>query len=272
MAAIGTQTGGSILRPAAYCGVCGLKPSYSPEMLGGIAPVSFHLDHVGPIARTIADLGQLFNVLIGYSPVGGELPLRMSLVGDFFRDEASPEVCRVIDSAWNQIATELLPLPRPQLPKNFRSVHECHWRVMAVEAGEVHRIAFAENSLAFGVNVRALIREGLSANLHDYVAALKHQQDFQRDLSLAMSAPQLWVMPSTTTTAPDTSTTGDSRFNSPWSYAGVPAITLPCGLSNEGLSVGLQIVGPRGADEDVLEAAAWIEERIGFTARPALLD
>jgi Asp-tRNA(Asn)/Glu-tRNA(Gln) amidotransferase A subunit family amidase len=138
---------------------------------------------------------------------------------------------------------------------------------MAVEASEVHAAAFAQNPLDFGVKVRSLIQEGLATNLHDYVVALRRQIAFHMDLAACAQRAWIWAMPSTPTTAPGAETTGDARFNAPWSYAHWPAITIPCGLGDDGLPVGLQLVAPPWSEVSLLNAAAWIEERIGFLAR-----
>jgi len=87
-----------------------------------------------------------------------------------------------------------------------------------------------------------------------------------------LSEGSIAVMPSTSMTAPASDTTGDPKFNSPWSYAGVPAITIPCGLASDGLPCGLQLIGPRNSEARLLQAAAWCEEQIGFQDRPAMLD
>jgi aspartyl-tRNA(Asn)/glutamyl-tRNA(Gln) amidotransferase subunit A len=79
------------------------------------------------------------------------------------------------------------------------------------------------------------------------------------------------LMPATPNIAPDITTTGDPKFNSPWSFAGVPTVTIPCGLSAEGMPVGLQLIGAAGSDESLLSAAAWCERELGFSKLPPLL-
>jgi aspartyl-tRNA(Asn)/glutamyl-tRNA(Gln) amidotransferase subunit A len=269
MAAIGTQTGGSIIRPAAYCGVCGLKPTYMPEMMNGIAPVSFHLDHVGPLARNASDLAEMHWAMVGRNVRDEQTGLDVALVKDSFFDVASAEVRDAIESVWSKLGEQLPHRSEViRLPASFAAVRQHHWCIMAVEASEVHREAFARNPLDFGVSVRSLIEQGLAARLHDYVAALKHRLHFSRELLPHAQQAWLWAMPSTPATAPGPETTGDARFNAPWSYVGWPALTIPCGLGEGGLPIGLQLVAPPWSERSLLEAAAWIEERIGFAERP----
>jgi aspartyl-tRNA(Asn)/glutamyl-tRNA(Gln) amidotransferase subunit A len=270
MAALGTQTGGSILRPAAYCGVCGLKPSFAPEMMDGIAPVSFHLDHVGPLARSISDLVVVFEAMRGREMVTATSDLDIALVEDYFRQQSSATLQRAFDDAWRGIAASLpTATDRIVLPESFGEVHRQHWCIMAVEASEVHRAAFSKNPNDFGPKVRGLIQEGMGTYLHDYVAALRHQMQFRRDLMTAAQPAGVWAMPTTPATAPGPETTGDARFNAPWSYAGWPALTLPCGLS-QGLPVGLQLVAPPNCEASLLQGAAWIEQQLGWDARPTM--
>jgi aspartyl-tRNA(Asn)/glutamyl-tRNA(Gln) amidotransferase subunit A len=93
---------------------------------------------------------------------------------------------------------------------------------------------------------------------------------FQTQLAAAFVGADAWVMPATTTTAPTRDTTGDARLNSVWSYAGVPAIVLPCGIATNDMPVGLQVVGPTGGDEALLAIAAWCEQIVAFDGVPAL--
>lgn len=271
MAALGTQTGGSIIRPAAYCGVCGLKPTFGKLDMRGIQPVSVHLDHVGPLARSVADLLVVYNALCGEDEIAPNIRVEQCGIGlcdEFFLAEASDEVRTAIGDVWRKMSRDVKNTSSPALPKSFAHVHEHHWRIMAVEAADVHREAFAKSPDNFGPKVASLIEEGLATSAGDYAAALEHQQQFQHDVSQSFSSPTCWAIPSTPTTAPGLETTGDARFNSPWSYAGLPAITLPCGLDAGGLPVGLQLVGALNDEEGLFTAAAQCEKVAGTLRVP----
>ena len=115
------------------------------------------------------------------------------------------------------------------------------------------------------------VEEGLAASAVSYAMALRHQVQFSEALNEALDRLSPVALPATTTTAPDLTTTGDT-FNSPWSYAGVPSITIPCGLADDGLPCGLQLIGPRHSELRLLRAAAWCEEQLGFEQRPPMLS
>ena len=111
--------------------------------------------------------------------------------------------------------------------------------------------------------MRALLDEGQAIPESKYLAALEHRQAFQRQMSAALADVDGWLMPSAGTAAPAPETTGDPRFNSPWSYTGFPTVTLPCGVApSNGTGVGLQVIGRAGQDTEILARAAWCEEQV----------
>ena len=266
MAALGTQTAGSILRPASYCGICGLKPTFSPDSMLGIAPISFHLDHVGPMARNVADLMILHNVMVEDTepaPRASNLPPVLSRLDEFFWDHTDVATRKSFQEALDKL-TEAEWKDAPRLPDSFHSVHDHHATIMAVDAAQVHAKTFHMFPEKFSPKITELIRYGLSISLPQYVISLRHQQNFCIEMSqLIRDGGGLWVMPCVPATAPGPETTGDTRFNLPWSYCGFPAVTIPCGLDDErGMPVGLQIVAPRGKENELLCAAAWCQEKI----------
>lgn len=143
---------------------------------------------------------------------------------------------------------------------------------MAHEAAEYHKRDYEAHRAEYAPNISKLIDDGFATSRKDYLAAREHQQQFQADVDAMLADELIAVMPSTHTTAPTCETTGDPKFNSPWSYAGVPTITIPCGIASDGMPCGLQLVGPRGGEAKLLQAAGWCEERIGFNDRPPILD
>ena len=289
MAAIASQTGGSIIRPASYCGVCGLKPSHGKVPLEGVVPISSHLDHVGSMARNVSDLAIVYDVIHstmarpeeGRSVARGWgvesletafTPAPVILAEEFFLEQASEAVRRATLAAYALLCDAPDDSSRLKLPRSFSGVHAQHWRIMAVDAAVYHRDSFAQSPAAFGPNVAKLIRLGLDSSAVDYVAALRHQQQFRAEMDELFAPGFVAAMPATATTAPASlDTTGDPKLNSPWSYAGLPAVTIPCGLADDGMPCGLQLVGPRNSELQLLRTAAWCEARLGFAARPQLL-
>lgn len=258
MAAIGSQTGGSIIRPAAYCGVAGFKPTFGAASLDGIEPLAWHLDHVGPIARHVDDLRIVQSVLNAY-----EIPMqpptsatRLLVMDGFFRERASDEVREVMDAAiarWRRAGIHIEPAT--DQPLDFAAIVREHRIIMAVEAAAHHRAEFARAPDQFGPCVAGLIREGLAATAVDFAAALQSQTQARRELARWLPHGCCLLMPATTTVAPDAATTGDPAFNSPWSFLGWPSATVPVGVGPSGLPVGLQWVAAAGDDALVLSVA-----------------
>jgi aspartyl-tRNA(Asn)/glutamyl-tRNA(Gln) amidotransferase subunit A len=135
-----------------------------------------------------------------------------------------------------------------------------HYRIMAVEAATIHGEAFARQPEMFKPRISQLIRDGLAVTRAELEAARAHHARYGADVEPLFSAVDALLMPATVTTAPDRETTGDPKFNSPWSYAGAPAVTFCCDLAEDGMPVGLQLVGRRGQDESLLSVAAWCEQ------------
>lgn len=281
-AAIGSQTGGSIIRPASYCGVVGMKPSYGFVSLTGIEPLSWHMDHPGPLARSVEDTAILFQILRDDSGSGTDLrstrntsdafPALRELKG-FFEDRADQQVRQAFQSALEKLKAAGITIEvgddRAVSIENLVNSHRC---IMAVEAAEHHRLEFARAPDRFGPRIRSLIDDGLHVSALDYAAALRHQARVSSELAPLFTRDRFLILPSTTTAAPGRETTGDPAFNSLWSFAGVPEITIPCGLTEDGMPCGIQLVGPAGSDWQLLEAASACEARLGFRSRPRILD
>jgi aspartyl-tRNA(Asn)/glutamyl-tRNA(Gln) amidotransferase subunit A len=286
LAAIGSQTGGSITRPASFCGVAGCKPTWGEVSLEGIVPISYHLDHPGPIARTARDLAIVFQAIADPAPLSlvpqqpdeTDLPHtnivspRLGLVTTFFMSECSETVKAATTVAVTRLQNGGARIETTDLPTSFADVHRLHRRIMAVDYAEYHRRAFAEQPKQFGREMTKVISEGLAATGVEMSEALRHQRRFRADMLAAIGDYDALVTPATVTTAPGPETTGDARFNSPWSYAGFPTVSLPCGVTPEGLPAAIQLVGRPGATRRLLDIAAWCEEHLGFNAVPPVLS
>lgn len=276
IAAIGTQTGGSIIRPASYCGVCGFKPSFGRLSLDGIVPFSLPLDHPGPIAGCVADLQIMFQTMstprdrhsADAPPIN--LPLRMGLLETYFLDQADSQVIKGMRDAVARLQAAGAQISAVDLPAEFRGVHRMHRILMAGGAAVHHREQFQSHSGQYGREIAALLREGLAIDPAVYQRALDHQQLLRREISEVFRSVDMLVTPATPTPAPTLESTGDPKFNSPWSYTGLPSVSLPCAVSDRGLPMSLQIIGPFGADDQLLAAAQWIETQLAFDRRPSL--
>ncbi len=278
LGAIGTQTGGSLVRPASYCGVSACKPTFGRVPTDGIVPVSHHLDHPGPIARTAGDLACILPCLLDAGePTLAEtsdLP-RLGFVEAFFVEQADDSIRRITKSAVAEIAQDGAQIEPVALPDSFAHVRRMHRRIMAAEAAAVHHRTFNAHRRAYGPLISTMLEEGLALSAVDYAEALAHQRDFRRQIASVLGPckpPDALIMPATDTTAPPRlDTTGDPRFQLPWSYAGLPVVSIPCGLASDGMPAALQLVGRCNEEMALLEVARWCEDRLAFSALPPLL-
>ena len=277
LGAIGTQTGGSLVRPAGYCGVAAWKPTFGRLSTEGIVPCSYHLDHPGAIARTAADLACMARCFLGagdVEPATRAAPPRLGFLTDFFMEEADEAIRRVSETAVAKLSDSGAQVERVDLPKGFGEVHRMHRTIMVVEAAAVHRRRFDAHRDGYGPVISAMLDEGLATSAVDYADALAHQRQFRRSVAARFDAakpPDALVMPATDTTAPGLATTGDSKFQAPWSHAGVPVVSIPCALAADGMPAAIQLVGRHGDDVALLRVAQWCEQRLDFRGVPALL-
>jgi aspartyl-tRNA(Asn)/glutamyl-tRNA(Gln) amidotransferase subunit A len=287
-AALGSQTGGSTLRPAAYNGIVGLKPTYGRISRYGVIPVSWCLDHVGILARSVADAALVLQAIAGYdaqdagalsAPVGNyvtavertEQPPRLGVVRQFFFAEADTETQQHTEQALARLASAGAVVHEVALPPSFRTVLAAHRIIMRVEAAAFHADMFMQQREQYGPKLREAIETGLVTPAVDYLRAQRLRRLFQQDVARMFAAVDVLLTPATPAPAPrDLRTTGDAKFQSPWTYAGVPAIALPSGRSQSGMPLGLQLVAPALQEERLLQAARWCEATLGVTLMPPL--
>ena len=246
LGALGTQTGGSVTRPASYCGVCSLKPTWDRIKLDGVLPLAPSLDHLGFMANSVQDLGLLYRAVAGemdYAKYGGidvrdPLPnglnwgvarvrrknnthLGLQLTNDFFPDRADPVMAEAFRRFVDRIAPEEfkgLPVTEVVLPPAFASITTAHRTVMASEAAAFHAERLARHPDDYPPRISGLVRDGLAVS----GAAYKQARDLQHDLFFELSQrdiPCALMIPAAPGPAPGPETTGDAVFNSPWSSA-----------------------------------------------------
>ena len=288
MAALGTQTGGSITRPTSFCGVASFKGAWGAWPLEDIVPVSGHLDHVGPMARSVADLALLWTLVEarlrpegaaemarrGEAIVAGEwfecAPPRLAVIEEYYHETSEPSALDAFKACIARLEGAGAAVERLALPPSFAGMHASHGLVMAVEAADVHRRDFAARPETYRPGITRLIETGLSASAVDYRAARVHQQRFAADLAATLDAPAgpvVALSPATVASAPpfDDHYTGDAQFNSVWSFAGLPTCGVPACLGEDGLPLGLQLGAARESFA-LFRAAAWCEAVLEFPA------
>jgi len=281
LGAIGTQTGGSLVRPASYCGIATCKPTFGRICRRGIVPVSYHLDHPGPMARTVGDVGAMLTCLMGdadFNARSGQsendaLPPRLGLLEQFFMEEAGEPIREATQAALAKLRDDGATIEPVIFPDGFAQVQPMHRRIMAVEAAAVHREQFAAHRDSYGPKITGLLDEGLATSGVDYAAALADQRRFRRKVRTLLENVDALVMPATDTTAPATmETTGTPKFQAPWSCAGLPVVSIPCGLASDGMPAAVQLVGRDDGEAFLLQVARWCERRLAFDAVPPLCE
>lgn len=267
--ALGTQTVGSVLRPAAYCGVVGFKGTHGAVAVDGVVPLAWSLDHVGVFARSVADVRLAFTVLAGRhvaspSPSTPRLGLAHELLG-----RASPEVSSQIRAACERLAVAGAVVSEVTLPASFASIHEAGQAVLQGEAATYHEPLHRAHAADYRPRTRALIEAGLAQRAVDYVRAQQARRRFRDDVMPRLAGVDALVTPAAPSTAPrGLGSTGDPWFCAPWTFAGVPAITLPATVSSDGLPHAIQLVGAADADARLLGVAEWCESILGTGAAP----
>ncbi len=285
--ALGTQTAGSILRPASYCGVVGYKPTYGRVSRYGVFPVSWALDHIGAMARTVEDVALVVQAMAGHDPkdpgslrapvpdlracLGRREPPRLGVVRDFFWEQANSDVARHTDAVLDRLAKAGAKVEERRLAPSFAMGHAAHRTVMKAEMAEVHRDRYKHSADKFGPKIRAAIEAGMLIGAADYFHALRLRRQFAEDLWALAATVDALVTPSTPTPAPaGLGSTGDPMFQQPWTFAGMPAITVPSGLSEGGLPLGIQLIGTPLRDAELLGITAWCEKVLGPLPAPPL--
>jgi aspartyl-tRNA(Asn)/glutamyl-tRNA(Gln) amidotransferase subunit A len=254
---LGTDTAGSIRIPASFCGVTGLRPTAGLVSTRGVFPVSPTFDTVGPIARSAEDCALLLDVVAGTHTdlSGGVEGLRVGVVEQLFT-MAEPAVAAAAQRALGDLGGRLEPVSLPLLEE----AGVIQQLVMLPEATSVHFSWLRTRLGDYGPDVRARLLAGLFLPATAYANGRRLRRRYRRELELLFERVDLLAAPAMPVVAPPID--GDAiayrraliPFNSPWSLAGLPAASVPCGFV-DGLPVGLALVGRPHADATVLHAA-----------------
>jgi aspartyl-tRNA(Asn)/glutamyl-tRNA(Gln) amidotransferase subunit A len=284
-AALGTQTGGSTLRPAAYNGIVGLKASYGLVSNRGVIAVAWSFDHVGILARSVADAAGVLGVIAGHDPLDlssapeaagfilpaldARRPPTIGLIRTHFLEVCEPEVLAHTLEVAAKLEASGAQGREIVLPRSYGRIAATVQRIFRPETYASHRERYEQRGHLYGPKIAALIEEGRGMPAFEYVEAARERPSVVAELEAALAGVDIALTPATPAPAPrDRSTTGDAAFQVPWSYAGLPAVALPSGLNAWGLPLGVQLVGHRWADADLLRAAQWCEGVLGFGQHP----
>jgi aspartyl-tRNA(Asn)/glutamyl-tRNA(Gln) amidotransferase subunit A len=292
--AIGTDTAGSIREPAALCGVIGLKPTYGRVSARGVIPLSVSLDHVGPIARTVADAAIILQAIAGFDagdrasvdiPVDDYLAslgknvktLRIGVPQKFFFEDLDPDIASATNHALSGLATMGAELRDIELPVPTDRT------LQSAEAFAYHGEFVARSPELYQPETLRRIRAGANVGPEALLACRRELERVRRDIAATFADVDLLVTPTTPVPAPLIAELKQNpdllrprellllRNTRPINVWGLPAISIPCGFTPAGLPIGLQIVGPHWGEAKVLQLAHAYEQATAWHKREPVL-
>jgi aspartyl-tRNA(Asn)/glutamyl-tRNA(Gln) amidotransferase subunit A len=298
-AAIGTDTGGSIRQPSAYCGVGGLKPTYGRVSTSGIIPLSWSLDHVGPITRTAMDAALMLEVIAGYDPqdstsIDASVPdyaatiadttssLRLGIPRAYFYDDLHPEIQAAMEAALSVLRTITASehdVPPPLTDATYSTWMDAYSAIFTAEAYAYHKDYIARNPELYQVPTLKRLRVGADVTTATYIQSRRWLDQVRRAIAQAFNSVDLLITPTVRVppfTIADLQADADTirakelamlHNTRPWNFPGLPTISVPSGFTRIGLPIGMQITGPPGGEAMVLRLAYAYEQVTGWYKR-----
>ena len=277
--ATGTDTGGSIRIPAAYCGIVGLKPTYDVLSRRGILPLNYGLDHAGPLGSCVEDCALAMNAMSGgkaefnLPPLANLKSLRIGIPDAFFFEGLQPEVEKSIQTQIENMRRQGADVTPITLP-NFHEVNAASRIVQMSEATALY-VNYRDESL-FGKDVWANIQDGRQIFAHEYVNAQRLRKIYRRKMDEVWQRTDIIITPTTAITAPprDAATVqingreedvrlASTRLVRGWNYLGEPALSMPGGNDSQGLPIGMQLIAAPYQDARLLQFAKTLASASG---------
>ena len=274
--ALGSQTAGSVLRPAAYNGVVGIKPTLGLVSRYGVMPVSWSLDTMGWFTRTVEDAAIILGVLAHHDPnddislttpatdytasLNAVTPPKIGYMYQYFVEDATPEVQDHVDHVVAHLIQEGATVEEVRIPIDLHAGREAHGIVQNAEAADAHETDFAAHADDYMPTTRGVIENGMAVPVTKYIQAQTLRRDIRRELLQAVEPYDAILTPSTLAPAPDTTTTGNPACQWAWTTVGFPAISIPSGLSEDGLPLGIQLASAPLDEATLLSVAHWCEQ------------
>jgi len=274
--ALGTQTTGSNLRPAAYNGIVGFKPSYGLLSRRGIEPLAWSMDHPGILARSVEDVGLILDSMMpkdgGFQkaaqnpqkPRFGLLAEWVALAGLEVRGNLERTAKTLVDAG--------AEVKEVKIGVDLELIKAAQWILLQVEALELHRDLFAREKEHYLPRMRAMIEVAHSMPAWAYVKAERLRRRIRAAVNALFDQVDCLLSPVSPDLPPMLSegTTGDFAFLSAWSMLGLPAFSVPSGMTDTKLPLAIQIAAPHGLDADAIRTAAWCESVLGRLPAPPL--
>jgi len=277
--AIGTQTGGSVIRPASFCGIVGFKPTFGLIPRSGVLRTSRRLDTIGTFGRTIEDVALLADVLAGYDPGDPDtVPAPAPRIFDTAMTDppVTPQLAFAKTPAWAGINADCAEgfaelvsalgehCDEVELPPIFGEGTNAHRCIMLSEIAHNLRHYYTKGADKLATETRSAIEEGRKFTAAEYLSALDWRETLYSGLEEIFERYDAIVTPAVAGEAPrGFATTGSAAFNVLWSFLGVPAITLPLLTGSSGLPIGVQLIGRRNNDGRLLRTAGWVIKTCG---------
>jgi Asp-tRNA(Asn)/Glu-tRNA(Gln) amidotransferase A subunit family amidase len=234
------------------------------------------------MATCVADLAILLQTIDGSDPLvhkaesaaippyAGRLaqvtwPPKLGRLRGFFDERADTSMTEHVESIVSMLRDKGAKIFDVAVPAAFSEVIERHRIVMAVEAAMFHELRLRKHPADYQPNITTLLNEGLACAAPEYARCKQHQLALRDEMQFLIRGFDAVLTPATKGPAPDAATTGDPVFNSPWSYTGLPTVSIPSGLSADGMPLAIQLVGFSWCEEDLFAVAAWCEKAVGFT-------
>ena len=286
--ATGSDTGGSIRIPASFCGVVGLKPTYERISRTGVMPLGLTLDHAGLLAGTVRDVALAFSLIAkhssGYvpSPRADLRGMRIGVPENFFVERIAPEVMLSFRAAVQTAAALGAHVTEIKLPDG--EALNVVGRIAQLSEVSALLARYLDRRDEIGRDILVLVEQGRLIPAIDYLNAQRVRTVLARDFSKIWKHLDCLMTPATPMTAPkigemsvafgsfnEDVRTAATRLTRPFNVLGWPALALPCGFSNAGMPIGLQVVGPPQQEDTLLQAGAAFEDAFGIVGRrPAL--
>ena len=272
--ALGTQTSGSVIRPAGYCGVFGYKPSFGRVALDGVFPYSKSMDHIGLFAKDMATLASTLPILVTDWKENTSVQERKPVIGvpmGSYLNLAKPHIRAQFQASTRILERAGCQLTPITLCEDIDIHNDNHDLIANAELYHVHKAWFDDYGEIYKPRTRALLKFGQSVSEDTLANSLKEAERVQLWMQqlMAENAIDSWIAPVAPDLAPEgIASTGDFRMNAIWSYAGLPVITFPTGTNDQNLPYSVQIIGRFGQDEALLNISRFIHQHIGVGELP----
>lgn len=270
--AFGSQTAGSLIRPAAFCGAIGYKPSYGTFNQAGMKPQAQALDTMGLITRSLDDIELVSAVLTSRTPpTVGRLHERAPKIGvcrTHLWSEVEPSTVEAMEDAATRLAAAGASVADFDLPATFAALTEAHFKVLMFECVRAMAYEWKFHREQLSDMLQGILQAGEDCSYEDYITALELGEACRAQMPEIFKDLDVLLAPSAAGQAPvGLGSTGDIRHQTMWTFLHVPCVTLPTHVGRNGLPVGVLLVGPLRGDDTLLATARWVEERLGLTIR-----